>query len=119
MTEELSDKERAELEALHEKMVTPEVLPEQAATDISSQESSQDEDAASQEDSAQNSDNKEDSGKSSIWQSFDVDPTTGYYIDPETGDLLDPNNGSRSGSDTLPDFSESVDSGASEGSNNG
>ncbi|WP_029230797.1 penicillin-binding transpeptidase domain-containing protein [Butyrivibrio sp. VCB2006] len=111
MTEELSDKERQELEELREKMVTP-VIPEAAAEGDSSEngtetaegasEGQSDDGTISQEEmDAANAERKE---KSSIWQSFDVDPETGYYIDPETGKLLDPNNGSPAGEDTLPDF---------------
>jgi stage V sporulation protein D (sporulation-specific penicillin-binding protein) len=120
MTEELSEKELQELEALREKLVTP-ILPETteenaeegASTDASTEGASSDGTVSQEElEAAQNSEN---AGRSSIWQSFDVDPETGYYIDPETGDLLDPTNGSPAGADDLPDFEHDLPQGNSEG----
>lgn len=113
MTEELSDKEIAELEELREKMVTPAIVAntedaENPEETTESEGTTEGEEATSEE--AVLADNSENSGRSSIWQSFDVDPDTGYYIDPDTGKLLDPNNGSPSGDDVLPDFDgESID----------
>jgi stage V sporulation protein D (sporulation-specific penicillin-binding protein) len=120
MTEELSEKELQELEELREKLVTP-ILPETteenaeegASTDASTEGASSDGTVSQEElEAAQNSEN---AGRSSIWQSFDVDPETGYYIDPETGDLLDPTNGSPAGADDLPDFEHDLPQGNSEG----
>ncbi len=113
MTEELSEKEIAELEELREKMVTPAIVAntedaENPEETTESEGTTEGEEATSEE--AVLADNSENSGRSSIWQSFDVDPDTGYYIDPDTGKLLDPNNGSPSGDDVLPDFDgESID----------
>jgi stage V sporulation protein D (sporulation-specific penicillin-binding protein) len=102
MTEELSEKEQQELAELREKMVTV-VVPETAEETA---EENAEESAEETQDTEEvtTADNTENSGRSSIWQSFDVDPATGYYIDPDTGKLLDPSNGSPSGDDTLPDF---------------
>jgi stage V sporulation protein D (sporulation-specific penicillin-binding protein) len=39
-----------------------------------------------------------------IWETFDVDPETGYYIDPNTGALIDPETGDQIGGESdLPD----------------
>ena len=56
------------------------------------------EDTQTQEEAA----TSEDTG--TIWESFDVDATTGYYIDPNTGNLIDPESGHAFGGDDLPDF---------------
>jgi stage V sporulation protein D (sporulation-specific penicillin-binding protein) len=118
MTEPLSDKEKAELEELREKMVTSAVVEEE--TELAEGEESAEEagEGASEEDTEAPS---EDS--SSIWESFDVDASTGYYIDPNTGNLIDPNSGHAFGGDDLPDFDgsqapeESSEGSAAEGGN--
>ncbi len=101
MTEPLSDKEKAELEELREKMVAPPVaeVTEENPEGTEEGEEAENTELAEAEEVQENSDN------SSIWESFDVDATTGYYIDPNTGDLIDPSNGYTYGGDTLPDFS--------------
>ena len=50
---------------------------------------------------------------SSIWESFEKDSETGYYVDPSTGALYDPDSGSVMGGDTLPDFEGTAASEAS------
>ncbi len=102
MTEELSEKEQLELASLREKMITV-VVPE--GTEETTEENQENPEGAEEAVAEENpEESTEDSGRSSIWQSFDVDPATGYYIDPETNELLDPANGSPAGEDTLPDF---------------
>ncbi len=102
MTEELSEKEQLELASLREKMITV-VVPE--GTEETTEENQENPEGAEEVVAEENpEESTEDSGRSSIWQSFDVDPATGYYIDPETNELLDPANGSPAGEDTLPDF---------------
>lgn len=96
MTEELSEKEQTELAELREKMVTP-VIPEGEASEGeegSEEETTEEADAASSEEST----------SSSIWETFDVDAATGYYIDPNNGNLIDPESGYEFGGDELPDF---------------
>lgn len=118
MTEPLSDKEKAELEELREKMVTSAVVEEE--TEQAEGEEAEEEavEGASEEETQAQS---EDS--SSIWESFDVDGATGYYIDPNTGNLIDPNSGHAFGGDDLPDFEgpqapeESSEGEAAEGGN--
>ncbi len=109
MTEELSEKEIQELEELREKMVTPAIVQniEENAENIEETaegEESENSDGTESQEQQEVANNSENSERSSIWQSFDVDPDTGYYIDPETGKLLDPYNGSPAGEDILPDF---------------
>ena len=96
MTEALSEKEELELIELREKMVTP-VIPEGETTEEETAEDAEEEQAAEET-------SQETNGNSSIWETFDVDPATGYYIDPNTGNPIDPTNGYEFGGDTLPDF---------------
>lgn len=110
MTEELSDKERAELEELREKMVTPPVQESASAEGSSEEESSESAQEASSEETQES--------QGSIWESFDVDPETGYYIDPNTGQLIDPANGNAVGGDELPDFEGDPSSEASSAGSN-
>ena len=104
MTEELSEKEQAELAELREKMVTT-ATAEEAETETVAEGEEQTE----EEESQPEEETTEAAEQSTIWESFDVDPATGYYIDPNTGDLIDPESGHAFGGDDLPDFdSESI-----------
>ena len=99
MTEELSEKEQAELAELREQMVTtadPTVEGEE--TEEESQEETTEEETQTEEETTTAEDGR------SIWESFDVDSATGYYIDPNTGNLIDPESGHEFGGDDLPDF---------------
>ena len=99
MTEELSEKEQAELEQLREQMVTTATATvEGEETAAEGEEEVTEESTESEEETTAS----EDAG--SIWETFDVDSTTGYYIDPNTGDLIDPESGHAFGGDDLPDF---------------
>jgi stage V sporulation protein D (sporulation-specific penicillin-binding protein) len=98
MTEELSDKEKAELEQLREAMITTAVATEEETQGEENPEEIQEEAQAPQEEAAETQSN------SSIWETFDVDQSTGYYIDPNTGNLIDPESGHAYGGDDLPDF---------------
>ncbi len=109
MTEPLSEKEEAELEELREKMIAP-AVQEEAAEGENGEEGAEGTDgegaeAAEGQENAGGQENQENSDNSSIWESFDVDEATGYYIDPNTGELVDPDGGYTYGGDTLPDFS--------------
>lgn len=106
MTEELSEKEQQELAELHEKMVTPENKPEEeeAAEGEKTEETSEEEKNTEQTEKAKEGGKEEKKDEKSIWESFDVDEATGYYIDPNTGNLVDPVNGNQKGGDDLPDF---------------
>ncbi|MCR5670243.1 MAG: cell division protein FtsI [Butyrivibrio sp.] len=107
MTEELSSSEEMELIELREKMITSAVAPSEEDEDAENEEESEqteEEQAASTEASTK----KEEEPSGSIWETFDVDPATGYYIDPNTGNLIDPSNGNEIGGAELPDFSGNV-----------
>ncbi len=99
MTEELSEKEQAELVELREKMITSATAPEQAEEGENAEEATEE---ATEE--AEEEVKEEVTDNSSIWETFDVDPATGYYIDPTTGNSIDPVSGYEFGADTLPDF---------------
>ncbi len=113
MTEELSEKEQQELAELREKMITPPLAEGAESSEAASTESSEENIEEVEIQVEETGDTEE---KPAIWESFDVDPTTGYYIDPDTGNLLDPVNGSPSGSDELPDFGNDEKWNSSEGS---
>ncbi|WP_022765479.1 penicillin-binding transpeptidase domain-containing protein [Butyrivibrio sp. XPD2006] len=104
MTEELSEKEQAELAELREQMVTTATAEgEETETEAEGEEETSEEETQPEEETAEAAE------QSTIWESFDVDPATGYYIDPNTGDLIDPESGHAFGGDDLPDFgSESI-----------
>ncbi len=46
---------------------------------------------------------EEETKEDSIWESFEIDPATGYYIDPASGALIDPGSGQVLGAENLPD----------------
>ncbi len=78
MTEELSEKERAELEALQLEIMTP-VVP-----------------ATEEEETGEEAEGENPEGEETVpehqevWKSFPIDPATGYGVDPDTGELVDP-----------------------------
>lgn len=106
MTEELSEDERAELEALQ----LSDTLALGKDADISGNSSEETSEDTAQE-GAENADGETASGEGDtaaegaaeessaaesteeIWKSFETDPETGYKIDPNTGALVDPETG--------------------------
>ena len=38
-----------------------------------------------------------------FWESFEIDPATGYYVDPATGAMVDPETGAVFSDTALPD----------------
>ena len=104
MTEELSEAEQAELASLREQLITtaPDPTAEENAEEVEGEETEAAEEASSTESSEQ-------SDNSLIWETFDRDPETGYYVDPETGALIDPETGTESNGDVLPDFTGTVE----------
>ena len=114
MTEPLSEKEQAELEELREKMITSAVATtEEGAetTEEGAETTEEGEGENTEETTAEEETATEETEQSSIWETFDVDQSTGYYIDPNTGDYIDPSSGHAFGGDDLPDFSgENTDS---------
>lgn len=101
MTEPLSEKEQAELEELREKMITSAV----ATTEEGEETTEEGAEETTEETQAEEETTEEETQQSSIWETFDVDSSTGYYIDPNTGDYIDPSSGHAFGGDDLPDFS--------------
>ena len=104
MTEELSEAEQAELASLREQLITtaPDPTAEENAEEVEGEEIEAAEEASSTESSEQ-------SDNSLIWETFDRDAETGYYVDPETGALIDPETGTESNGDVLPDFTGTVE----------
>ena len=122
MTEELSDKEQQELAELREQLITTADTSEENGENADEASSAQSVEAAEGEGAASASSSEDESqpkNRSSIWENFDRDPATGYYVDPDTGALIDPESGSVIGGDELPSFAEPIGQpdNASEGGN--
>lgn len=90
MTEELSDSEREELEALQIEIMTPVVTEE-----------TQEEEESAQEGEAENTE-EENSTSVEVWKSYPIDQETGYAVDPNTGNYVDPVTGAVYGSSYDP-----------------
>jgi stage V sporulation protein D (sporulation-specific penicillin-binding protein) len=86
MTEELSDSEREELEALQIQIRTPETSDDDMEEDGSEEETGEagDSEETQMEDDDQNNE---------VWKTFPIDPESGYAKDPSTGYLYDPDTG--------------------------
>ena len=98
MTEELSDKEREELEELK--------LQIRMADGGSEEKTQTDEegnpiDPENQEGTEEGADEPEESKASDVWMSFPKDPESGYLKDPNTGFLYDPDTGAQVSGDSL------------------
>ena len=111
-TEELSDKEREELEALDIQLRTPQEEPEEQLLDEDGNpiepEDGEDGGQSEQEDTPEAQANRE------VWKSFPVDPETGYLKDPNTGYLYDRETGAQVYGESMlgeePDAEEESDS---------
>lgn len=103
MTEELSDKERAELEALQIEIMSP-IVPEDDGT-VSGNDSQTGEgtegntEGAGTGEKGENPAGETEDTHTEVWKSFPVDPATGYAVDPDTGILVDPETGHAVGGD--------------------
>ena len=108
MTEELSDKEREELEQLQIQIRTPQGAETAEELDEEGnpvpKEGEEDSPAegegaapAEGEEGAEGSE-EEPTGPNEVWKDFPLDPETGYLVDPATGDFYDPQIGTRVGS---------------------
>lgn len=115
MTEELTEEERAELEALQIEIMTPVAPADEESTDAeeggtdaeessgTSAEDSDDTETADDnktedgektvEGEGAEDDGEEDKAPNEIWKTFPIDPETGYAVDPENGNLVDPETG--------------------------
>lgn len=118
MTEEVTDKERKELEALQEEIMSP-VAPEEEGetegeeggteTGENEGETETGENGSGENGTGENRTGEGETGgetgeggegeggesdtHSEAWKSFPIDPETGYAKDPETGKLVDPETG--------------------------
>ena len=84
MTEELSDKEKEELEALQIEIRTAPVTEEEAEEGDGTTEE------GTGEENGEGAAEGEETEKEEVWKSFPIDPATGYAVDPNTGDMVDP-----------------------------
>ena len=82
MTEELSDSEREELEALQIEIRTAPAAEEGGDTTEEGTGEENGEDTGTE--------GEEETEKEEVWKSFPIDPATGYAVDPNTGDMVDP-----------------------------
>ena len=106
MTEELSDKERAELEALQVEIMTP-VVPEEdgaqegegvegtgeGGTGGEAGEGAGDGGTGTGNEGQESGEGAVEDTHTDIWKTFPIDPETGYAKDPDTGFLVDPDTG--------------------------
>ena len=86
MTEELSDSEREELEALQ-----IEIRTAPATEDMTEEGGGTTEEGTGEENGEDTgTEGEEETEKEEVWKSFPIDPSTGYAVDPNTGDMVDP-----------------------------
>lgn len=102
MTEELTEKEIEELNALQIEIMTP-VAPEEG--DTTEGEEGQEGENGEGGDSGEGSQGGEGQGENpegegggedthrEVWKDFPIDPATGYAVDPNTGNYVDPDTG--------------------------
>ncbi len=103
MTEELSQSEIEELEALQIEIMTPVTTEDEETESIDETE-----DTEGVTDGVTDSETTEETGETvtddetgetieevdtEIWKTFALDPVSGYLVDPNTGDLIDPDTG--------------------------
>lgn len=86
MTEELSDSEREELEALQIEIRTAPAAEEEAEEGGGTTE----EGTGEENGKDTGTEGEEETEKEEVWKSFPIDPATGYAVDPNTGDMVDP-----------------------------
>ncbi|MDE7429866.1 MAG: cell division protein FtsI, partial [Lachnospiraceae bacterium] len=104
MTEELSDKEREELEELQIQIRVP-----QGAEGEGEAELDEEGNPIEPEEAGEPSEGEEGAEESpeekpepdQTWKSFPVDPESGYLVNPDTGEYLDPQLGTVVGGDSL------------------
>jgi len=97
MTEELTDKEREELETLQVEIMMPAVVndgeEETADGEGISADGSQEGEEQSESQSPDDASEGEDAEQEEyieVWKEFPIDPVTGYAVDPNTGNYVDP-----------------------------
>ncbi len=117
MTEELSDKEREELEQLQIQIRTPEGVKEQELDEegnpIEPEEAEEDTEEGEGQEEPEGE--EEDTVDREVWKDFPIDPATGYRVDPATGNFYDPDLGTLIGGGSLMEESTEGTEGAGEG----
>ncbi len=93
MTEELSDAERAELEALQIEIMTPVIDEEEEVPEGEEGENQTGEEGDENSEGGEG----EETVREEIWKTFPIDPATGYAVDPDTGNYVDPETGAMLG----------------------
>lgn len=125
MTEELTDEEREELEALKIQIKMQDKLPEEELDEDGNPINPEDGDAEGEgqgdetegEGSAEG-ETPEEKAQREIWKTFPLDPETGYLKDPETGDLFDPDTGAQVNGGSVLGEEDSEDEGEAEEGDN-
>ena len=100
-TEELSDKEREELEALHIQLTTPQEDPEEQLLDEDGNPIETEDEEGQEEGDGEEGEDSEAQARRNVWKNFPVDPETGYLKDPDTGYLYDPELGTQVYGDSM------------------
>lgn len=97
MTEELSEKEIAELEALEIEIMTPPEPEEntEGAAEGENPDGSSENGENAGEDTGEGENEQEEYVE--VWKDFPIDPATGYAVDPNTGNYVDPVTGATIG----------------------
>lgn len=117
MTEELSDKEREELEQLQIQIRTPEGVKEQELDEegnpIDPEDTEEDTEAGKGQEEPEGE--EEDTVDREVWKDFPIDPATGYRVDPATGNFYDPDLGTLIGGGSLMEEPTEGTEGAGEG----
>lgn len=92
MTEELSDEERAELEALQIEITTAPEPEEGEGTEGEGTEGEgiEGEGTEGEEGEGTEGEGTGETPREEIWKTFPIDPETGYAVDPNTGYFVDP-----------------------------
>ena len=110
MTEELSDKEREELEELQIQIRTPQGTEEEPLLDEEGNpidpESGESGETPKEGEGEGGEKAEEPPQRDESWRNFPVDPETGYLVDPATGAYIDPELGTVMGGSLLGETSE-------------
>ncbi len=120
MTEELSEEEIEELNALQVEIMTPPEPAEGEGTEQDEPEGNEGEGEGAGEDTGEDP-GEEEPERSEPWKDFPIDPETGYAVDPDTGNFVDPVTGAvlglsfegeSTGGESLPEEGTSPSPGA-------
>ena len=110
-TEELSDKEREELEELNIQLRTPQENPEEQLLDEDGNPIEPEDEENQEEGDGDEGEDSEAQKNRDVWKSFPLDPETGYLKDPATGYLYDPESGAQVYGDSLVGGKEDTEEG--------